>query len=172
MRSLVTSALFPPDADPGSYTAESYTAESYTAEERANIEVILKLRSVSFSERKQFLHPRMRHHRFGFASLGVISGLGGAGYDAQSISGRVDTIEDIIAKGDRVWAIWTMRGTHTGRLFGIAPTGRTVEVLEAGVWRLQDGLVAEAWFFGDELALLRQLGVITDDQVLAPQSPR
>lgn len=162
MRSLVASALFPPDADPGSYTAE----------ERANIEVILKLRSVPFSERKQFMHPQMRHHRFGFASLGVISGLGGAGYDAQSISGRVDTIEDIIAKGDRVWAVWTMRGTHAGQLFGIPPTGRTVEVLEAGVWRLQDGLVAEAWFFGDELALLRQLGVITDDQVLAPQSPR
>jgi predicted ester cyclase len=78
----------------------------------------------------------------------------------------VDTIEDIIAKEDRVWAVWTMRGTHTGQLFGIPPTGRDVEVLEAGVWRLVDGLVAEAWFFGDELALLRQLGLPIDSVVL------
>jgi hypothetical protein len=31
-------------------------------------------------------------------------------------------------------------------------------------WGL-DGLVAEAWFFGDELRLLRQLGVVPDPLV-------
>jgi ketosteroid isomerase-like protein len=35
-------------------------------------------------------------------------------------------------------------------------------MLELGIWRFADGRIAEAWFFADELALLRQLGKITD----------
>jgi SnoaL-like polyketide cyclase len=64
-----------------------------------------------------------------------------------------------------------MRGTHTGQLFGIPPTGKPIEILEAGIWRLADGLVVEAWFFGDELRLLRQLGVIDDAQLRAATVP-
>jgi predicted ester cyclase len=134
---------------------------TYTDQELANINLILKLRSVPFAERKLFMHPQMKHHRWGFSSLADITGMkDGSGYDEQSVSHRTDTIEDIIAKDDRVWAVWTMRGQHTGQLFGIPATGRDIEVLEVGVWRLQDGLVAEAWFFGDELALLRQIGIL------------
>jgi len=155
MRSLV-SALLPSGADP----------QVYTAEEQANIETVLRLRSASFSQRKNYMHPAMVRHRWGFESLADITGMkDGAGYDARTCSDRVDTIEDLIAKGDRVWAVWTMRGTHTGQLFGIPATGRPIEVLETGIWRLQDGLVAEAWFFGDELRLLRQLGVVPDPLV-------
>src|SRR5215469_16499506 len=33
------------------------------------------------------------------------------------------TIEDIFAEGDRVASRFTIRGTHTGDLMGIAPTG-------------------------------------------------
>ena len=152
MRSLV-SALLPSGTDP----------RSYTAEERANIETVLQLRSAPFSQRKNYMHPAMVRHRWGFASLADITGMkDGAGYDARTCSDRVDTIEDLIAKDDRVWAVWTMRGTHTGQLFGIPATGRPIEVLETGIWRLQDSLVVEAWFFGDELRLLRQLGVVPD----------
>jgi predicted ester cyclase len=155
MRSLV-SALLPSGADP----------QVYTAEEQANIETVLRLRSASFSQRKNYMHPAMVRHRWGFESLADVTGMkDGAGYDARTCSDRVDTIEDLIAKDDRVWAVWTMRGTHTGQLFGIPATGRPIEVLETGIWRLQDGLVAEAWFFGDELRLLRQLGVVPDPLV-------
>jgi hypothetical protein len=31
-------------------------------------------------------------------------------------------------------------------------------VLEVGQWRVEDGLIAEAWFLVDELGLLRELG--------------
>ena len=157
MRSLV-SAMLMSGADP----------QVYTAEEQANIETVLRLRSAPFSQRKNYMHPAMVRHRWGFASLADITGMkDGAGYDARTCSDRVDTIEDLIAKGDRVWAVWTMRGTHTGQLFGIPATGRPIEVLETGIWRLKDGLVAEAWFFGDELRLLRQLGVVPDPLVRA-----
>ena len=157
MRSLVA-ALLPSGTDP----------RTYTPEEQANIETVVRLRSAPFSERKNYTHPAMVRHRWGFASLADITGMkDGAGYDARTCSDRVDTIEDLIAKDDRVWAVWTMRGTHTGQLFGIPATGRPIEVLETGIWRLEDGLVAEAWFFGDELRLLRQLGVVPDPLVRA-----
>jgi predicted ester cyclase len=161
MLSLV-SALLPPGSDP----------RSYTLQEQANIEIVLKLRSAPFSERKNYMHPAMVRHRWGFASLADVTGMkDGVGYDASTCSDRVDTIEDLIAKDDRVWAVWTMRGTHTGQLFGIPPTGKPIEILEAGIWRLADGLVIEAWFFGDELRLLRQLGVIDDAQLRAATVP-
>jgi hypothetical protein len=160
MLSLV-SALLPPGTDP----------RSYTPREQANIETVLKLRSAPFRERRKYMPPAMVRHRWGFASLADVTGMkDGAGYDAGTCSDRVDTIEDLIAKDDRVWAVWTMRGTHTGQLFGIPATGQPIEILEAGIWRLVDGLVIEAWFFGDELRLLRQLGVIPDAQLRAAAS--
>jgi predicted ester cyclase len=43
-------------------------------------------------------------------------------------------------------------------LYGIAPTGRKIVVTEVGQWRIERGLIVEAWFMVDELSLLRQLG--------------
>jgi hypothetical protein len=101
----LVSALLPAGTDP----------RVYTAEEQTNIEVIRKLRSASFSERKKYMHPAMVRHRWGFASLADITGMkDGAGYDSRTVSDRVDTIEDIIAKGDRVWAIWTCAARTPG----------------------------------------------------------
>ncbi|MFI9510350.1 ester cyclase [Nocardia sp. NPDC052566] len=147
-RGLVATALPARFARPG-----------YTERELRNIELILALRAASFAQRKRFMHPQLRHHRRGFGGLATMTGLGADGYTARSIGDRVDTVEDIVAKDDRVWAVWTLRGTHTGPLFGIPATGRKLAILEAGIWRIEGELVAEAWFFGDELALLQQLGV-------------
>ena len=84
---------------------------------------------------------------------------GTAGYHPSAIADRVDEIVDIIAKGDRVWCVWRIRGTHTGELFGIPASGRSIDVLEMGAWRFADGKVIEAWFFADEYALAAQLDV-------------
>lgn len=83
----------------------------------------------------------------------------GGDYHPSAIADRKDEILDIIAKGDRVWCVWKIRGTHTGELFGIPATGREIELLEMGAWRFADGKVVEAWFFADEFALAAQLGV-------------
>ncbi|TCO62755.1 ester cyclase [Actinocrispum wychmicini] len=141
---------------------------SYTAQEESNMALVLALRAAPHAERGRFMHPNLRHHRRGFAFL---NDLVPNGYNGQSVSDRVDTVEDIIAKDDRVWAVWTLRGHHTGTLFGIPATGRSLEVTEMGIWRIQDGLVAEAWFFGDELTLLRQLGLPVTTDTLAPLHP-
>jgi predicted ester cyclase len=71
---------------------------------------------------------------------------------------RTDTIEDVIAENDRVCMLFRQRGTHTGNLFGIAPTGKTFDIYELGIFRVADGKIIEAWFMADELGLLQQLG--------------
>ncbi len=54
---------------------------------------------------------------------------------------------------------WTFRGTHTGPLFGLAPTGRRVAFGGMDAVRVRDGLITELWHVEDNAALLGQLGV-------------
>jgi predicted ester cyclase len=72
---------------------------------------------------------------------------------------RVDVIDEVIAEGDRVGMLFRITGTHTGNLYGIAPTGRKVNVLETAILRIAGGRVTEGWFMADEAGLLKQLGV-------------
>ena len=55
------------------------------------------------------------------------------------------TIEDLVAEGDRVVARITARGTHTGELFGHAPTGRVVTQTSIAIYRVVDGQIVERW---------------------------
>ena len=70
------------------------------------------------------------------------------------------TLEDLVAEGDKVAAMWTFRGTHRGELMGIAPTGKEVAVTGISVFRVADGRIAENWVQSDLLGLLQQLGAI------------
>ena len=64
--------------------------------------------------------------------------------------------------GDTVVTRWTARGTHTGELAGIAPTGREVTVEGVTVSRVDGGKIVEEWRSWDRLGLLVQLGAITE----------
>jgi len=70
------------------------------------------------------------------------------------------SIEDIVAKEDKVVARWTSRGTHEGELQGIAPTGKRVTVMGMGIYRLVGGKIQEIWGLNDKFGMLQQLGVI------------
>lgn len=70
------------------------------------------------------------------------------------------TIDDQIAEGDQVVTRWTGRGTHTGELMGIAPTGKEVTVSGMTVSRLAGGKIAEEWELIDALGMLVQLGAV------------
>jgi predicted ester cyclase len=50
-------------------------------------------------------------------------------------------------------------GLHEGEVLGIEPTGARVEVEEYLSFRLANGGIAELRWLGDDLDLLRQLGV-------------
>jgi predicted ester cyclase len=70
------------------------------------------------------------------------------------------TFEDQIAEGDKVASRWTMRGTHTGDLLGIGPTGKQGTMTGIVISRLAGNAIAEEWENFDQLGLLQQLGVM------------
>jgi hypothetical protein len=129
-----------------------------TAQERANIELVLHFRTLPFAERSRYTVDGFAPDRFGMANLAELKDPDAPGYNGGSIPDRRDEMIDIIAHGDRVWAVWKIRGTHLGPMYGLPPSGRTLDVLEIGQWRIENGLIAQAWFLVDELALLRQAG--------------
>src|SRR6187200_2616690 len=84
-----------------------------------------------------FMTPGYKRHRGGMAHLAANAagqGFPGAGdYLRTAFPDRSDTPEQIIAEGDMVGLLFKLRGTHKGNLYGIAPTGKTVDVYEIGV---------------------------------------
>ena len=69
------------------------------------------------------------------------------------------TIEDLVAEGDRVVARISARGTHTGELFGHAPTGRVVTQTSIAIYRIVAGQILERWA-EQGLGVLDQLGIV------------
>lgn len=74
-----------------------------------------------------------------------------------------DTVEDLIADGDRVVARWTARGTHRAAFMGIEPTGRQVTIAGTSVYRFDKGKIAEEWKVWDLHGALRQVQGETTD---------
>ena len=70
------------------------------------------------------------------------------------------TVEDMIAEGDKVVARHTFRGTQTGELMGIPPTGKQVTTTGVTITRFANGMGVELWGNSDDLGLLQQLGVV------------
>jgi predicted ester cyclase len=68
--------------------------------------------------------------------------------------------EDPVVDGNRAVEIARMRGTHTGDFFGLAPTGRRVEVQMAGILTLENGLIREERRIYDFTGVLIQVGVL------------
>ena len=71
-----------------------------------------------------------------------------------------ETIEDIIAEGDKVWARLTYTATHTGEYLGLAPTGKKIKTTLIAIYRIVNGKIAEGLFFSDQLGFLKPLGAI------------
>jgi predicted ester cyclase len=70
------------------------------------------------------------------------------------------TIEAMVAEGDTVATHYTVRGTHTGDLRGIAPTGKQVTVMGTTMQRFAGGQVVEERAVWDTLSLMHQLGMV------------
>lgn len=70
------------------------------------------------------------------------------------------TIEDIIAKGDKVWVYTTMRGTNKGEFMGMPATGKKIEVKGVDILRFVNGKAVEHWGLNDDYSMMVQLGVI------------
>jgi steroid delta-isomerase-like uncharacterized protein len=70
------------------------------------------------------------------------------------------TLEELIAEEGNVAARFTMRGTHRGTFFGVAPTGKAVVVQAMNFYRLSGGQIVEERGQPDLLGLLQQIGAV------------
>lgn len=84
------------------------------------------------------------------------------------------SIEDMLAEEDKVAVRLVVDGTHTGRGFGVEPTGKRVQFGCITIARVANGKIVEGWNNLDQLGLLTQLGAIPrhagPDRFLASQS--
>ena len=67
------------------------------------------------------------------------------------------TIDSLHFADNVVTVIGTLRGTHTGEVFGYSATGRSVEFSAIAVHRLEDGAIVESWQMPDRLTLVEQI---------------
>ena len=78
------------------------------------------------------------------------------------------SIEDIFADGDKVAVRTIASGTQMGPMvdMGNAPASQRQMAREnIAIWRVACGKLTEQWIVQDNLSMLRQLGVITDDEM-------
>jgi uncharacterized protein (TIGR02246 family) len=68
--------------------------------------------------------------------------------------------DHVVIDGDQVVVIARMSGTHSGDFFGLAPTGRHLEVQVALLQKVADGVVVEERRIYDFTGLLVQVGVL------------
>jgi steroid delta-isomerase-like uncharacterized protein len=80
------------------------------------------------------------------------------------------TIEDLLEDGDKVVARVSFRGTHEGSLFNIPPSGAVVTYPIMGIYRIENGRIAEDWHIFHALGLWQKL--IPDVASLIAQAQR
>jgi steroid delta-isomerase-like uncharacterized protein len=70
------------------------------------------------------------------------------------------SIDDMIVEGDKVVTRITYRGSHTGDLMGIPPTGKQVTTSAMTIDQIANGNIVETWRLFDQMGMMQQLGVI------------
>src|SRR5918994_3852294 len=69
------------------------------------------------------------------------------------------TVIDQVAEGDKVVTRYTASGTHQGEFFGVAPTGKRIEMSGIQIDRFsENGKMVEEWPEYDLLGAMKQMG--------------
>ncbi len=68
------------------------------------------------------------------------------------------TVDVMIAEGDKVVARVTMTGTHKGAFMGMPPTGKKFTITGIDIVRFVNGKAVEHWGNEDDLGMMQQLG--------------
>jgi steroid delta-isomerase-like uncharacterized protein len=68
-----------------------------------------------------------------------------------------EQVLEIIVDGDHAATRYRSRGTHDGEFLGIPATGNKIDILEASIYKMIDGKIAEQWAFPDIASLQQQL---------------
>lgn len=80
-------------------------------------------------------------------------------------------IKAVYTQGEMAIAEFVCRGTHTGELLGMAPTGKRMELNVCNVIELRDGKCYREREYYDAMALMAQLGLAAPPGKAAPASP-
>lgn len=67
------------------------------------------------------------------------------------------TVNPMVAEGDLVTVVWTLRGTNTAAASPLPATWAKIEVRGITVWRIVDGRIREEWTSFDMLMVIRQV---------------
>jgi steroid delta-isomerase-like uncharacterized protein len=83
------------------------------------------------------------------------------------------TIEDVIATGDEVVVRLTWSGTQEDDMeaWGAPAAGRRASYDLVAIYRIACGRLAEQWVVADYLTMLRQLGIVTDEELATAGTP-
>ena len=68
------------------------------------------------------------------------------------------SVDEVISEGNKVALRWTIRGTHTGELFDIPATNKSITLPITEIFHIENGQLVEAWDRYDRLHLLEQIG--------------
>jgi predicted ester cyclase len=72
-------------------------------------------------------------------------------------------VEDQVAEGDKVVTRYRATGTHQGEFFGVAPTGKRIEMSGIQIDRFAEhGKMVEEWPEYDLLGAMKQMGAVSE----------
>lgn len=73
------------------------------------------------------------------------------------------TEDGCLAEENTVVYRHTMTGTHQGKIMGVEPTGNEIILENAGVFQIEDGKTADLYLYADNISLMGQLGIISEN---------
>ena len=113
-----------------------------------------------FEQMKTLLHPDYVYVAGdGKEARGIEAGLQNAYIYARAFPDSQIEIKQVYVLGGTAIAELIARGTHSGDLMGIPPTGRSVELLICNVMEIRDGKIHREPEYMDRLTMLEQLGL-------------
>jgi uncharacterized protein YbjT (DUF2867 family)/predicted ester cyclase len=70
------------------------------------------------------------------------------------------SVDEVVAEGNMVAARLRWRGTVSQEVYGIPPSGKTIEWTGIAINRFESGKIVERWFNSDELGMMRGMGLL------------
>jgi predicted ester cyclase len=80
-----------------------------------------------------------------------------ARWEKKTLPDMTLTADLMLAEGDLVTVVWTLRGTNTATIGRLPATGVRIEERGITVWRIVDGKIRDEWTSFDQLRIVRQL---------------
>jgi steroid delta-isomerase-like uncharacterized protein len=71
-------------------------------------------------------------------------------------------IEEMVGEHDKVAFRVSITATHGGEIFGVAPTGKQLAWDGMGIFRIENGKLAEFWWMPDLFTLMQQINLVPE----------